>query len=246
MPELVRFRLLVAFPEVVHGISDRTFGSVHPPEDGGRRRLAEALGIPPEAMVSTRQVHRDEVVVVPGPAYGCWRGGYGADGLVTNTPGLYLLGYFADCIPILAYDPVRQVVGLAHAGWRGTILGIARRLVEVMQRTFGTMPGDLYIGLGPSIGPCCYEVGEEVIAGVRAHLPEPETLLRPGRPGHAYFDLWEANRRTLRQAGVPGAQIELSGICTSCRVDRFFSYRREGGLRGLFGAVIGLREDRNR
>lgn len=242
MPEPLRFRLLAAFSEVVHGISDRTFGSVHPPEDGGRRRLAEALGIPPEALVSTRQVHRDEVVVVPGPAYGCWRSGYGADGLVTNVPGLYLLGYFADCVPILAYDPVRRVVGLAHAGWRGTVLGIAGRLVEVMGQTFGTAATDLYVGLGPSIGPCCYEVGEEVIAGVRAHLPEPETLLRPGRPGHAYFDLWAANRQALRRAGIPEEQIELSGICTSCRVERFFSYRRESGLRGLFGAVIGLRE----
>ncbi len=242
MPEPLRFRLLATFSEVVHGISDRTFGSVHPPEDGGRRRLAEALGISPEALVSTRQVHRDEVVVVPGPAYGCWRSGRGADGLVTNVPGLYLLGYFADCVPILAYDPVRRVVGLAHAGWRGTVLGIAGRLVEVMEQTFGTAATDLYAGLGPSIGPCCYEVGEEVIASVRAHLPDPETLLRPGRPGHAYFDLWAANRQALRRAGIPEEQIELSGICTSCRVERFFSYRREGGLRGLFGAVIGLRE----
>ncbi len=244
MPELVRFRLLAAFPEVVHGISDRTFGSVHPPEDGGRQRLAEALGIPPEALVPTRQVHRDEVVVVPGPAYGCWRSGRGADGLVTNTPGLYLLGYFADCVPILAYDPVQQAVGLAHAGWRGTLLGIAGHLVEVMEQAFGTKAADLRVGLGPSIGPCCYEVGEEVISGIRAHLPKPETLLRPGRPGHAYFDLWEANCQALRRTGVPERQIELSGICTSCQVERFFSYRREGRLQGLFGAVIGLREDR--
>jgi len=243
MAEPVRFQVLAPFPELVHGISDRTFGSVHPPEDGGRRRLAEALGISPEALVPTRQVHRDEVVVVPGPAYGCWRGGHGADGLVTATPGLYLLGYFADCVPILAYDPVHRAVGLAHAGWRGTLLGIAGRLVEAMERNFGTSAADLRVGLGPSIGPCCYEVGEEVIAGVRSRLPEPEALLRPGRPGHAYFDLWEANRQALRRAGVPEGQIELAALCTSCHVERFFSYRREGGLRGLFGAVIGLRED---
>lgn len=243
MAALFRFASLQVFPELAHGLSDRSFGSVYPEADGGRMRLAAALGISPESLVPTRQVHRDRIVRVPGPHYACSRGQHPADGLTTDTPGLFLLGYFADCVPILAYDPVHRAVGLAHAGWRGTLLSIAGRLVEEMAAAWGTRPEDLVVGLGPSIGPCCYEVGEEVIAGVRANLPEPEALLRPGRPGHAYFDLWEANRRALVRAGVRLEQIETAGICTACHVERFFSYRREGRLNGLFGAVIGLRAE---
>lgn len=239
--ELFRFARLQAFPELLHGISDRTLGSVYPEKEGGRARLAQALGISPAALVPTRQVHHDRIVRVPGPDYGCLGGQHPADGLTTDTPGLFLLGYFADCLPILAYDPVHRAVGLAHAGWRGTLLSIAGRLVEEMAAAWGTRPADLVVGLGPAIGPCCYEVGEEVIAGVQAHLPQPGRLLRPGRPGHAYLDLWAANRQTLLGAGVRPEHIETAGLCTACHVGRFFSYRREGRLNGLFGAVIGLR-----
>jgi YfiH family protein len=237
--DLLQFQLLQPFPELVHGISDRACGSVYPVEAGGRTKLAAALGIAEASLVPTRQIHRDEIVRVPGPLYGCWSGQHGADGLITDVPGLFLMGYFADCVPVLAYDPVLRAVGLVHAGWRGALLRIAERLVAEMAGAFGTRPGDLCVGIGPAIGPCCYEVGEEVIAGVE-HLPEPEGLLRPGRPGHAYLDLWEANRRALLRAGVPPEQIEVAGLCTACQVDRFFSYRREGRLNGLFGAVIGL------
>jgi YfiH family protein len=238
---LLRFGILQPFPELVHGISDRTMGSVYPEEEGGRLRLAQALGLAPGALVPTRQVHGDEIVLVPGPGYGCWHGQHGADGLITATPGLFLMGYFADCVPILAYDPVQRAAGLVHAGWRGTLLRIAERLVAEMGAAFGAQPQDLRVGIGPSIGPCCYEVGAEVIAGVQERLPGGETLLRPGRPGHAFLDLWAANRQGLLRAGVLAEHVEVSERCTSCQAERFFSYRREGRLNGLFGAVIGLR-----
>lgn len=242
----LHFDLLSGFPELVHGFSDRAMGSVYPEEEGGRRRLAAALDIAPGALVSTRQVHRAEVLRVPGPLYGDWRGGHGADGLTTDVPGLYLLGYFADCVPILAYDPVRRAVGLAHAGWRGTLLRIAERLVSEMAAAWGTRPQDLVAGIGPAIGPCCYEVGAEVIAGVRERLPGGEALLAPGRPGHAFLNLWEANRQALLRAGVLPNRIQVLSLCTACHVGRFFSYRREGRLEGLFGAVIGVRDDAGR
>jgi hypothetical protein len=114
-----------------------------------------------------------------------------------------------------------------------------------MVRALGSRPEDLRAGIGPSIGPCCYEVGAEVIAGVRERLPDGAALLRPGRPDHAFFDLWAANRQALLRAGVLPAHVEAAGICTACRVERFFSYRREGRLNGLFGAVIGLRAEDN-
>ncbi len=241
MPDLLHFAVFRGFPGLVHGISDRRFGSVHPPEDGGRQRLAEALGIAPDAFVSTRQVHMANVERVRARRDRPGQGPYGADGLITDVPGLYLLGYFGDCVPILAHDPIRRAVGLVHAGWRGTLLGITSRLVEHMREAFSTRPGDLYVGLGPSIGPCCYEVGAEVVEAVRKALPGGEELLRPGRPGHAFLDLWEANRALLLEAGVPAGQIEVAGVCTSCHVARYFSYRRDGRLDGLFGAAIGLR-----
>lgn len=240
---LFRFPLLSAFPNLVHGVSDRTLGSVFPEETEGRRRFATRLGVTENAFVPTRQVHGGEVVLVPGPRYGCRVRQGGVDGLITAVPGLFLLGFFADCVPILAYDPTGGAVGLAHAGWRGTLLGIAERLVQEMAAGLGTDPADLYVGLGPSIGPCCYEVGGEVLTGVRERIPDPEALLRPARPGHAYLDLWEANRRALLRAGVRPERIELAGLCTACRVERFFSYRREGERRGLFGATIGLRDE---
>lgn len=242
MADLFRFTLLSGFPALVHGISDRTFGSVYPEGAGGRQRLAQALEISPEALVPTRQVHGDRVIVVTGTEDPQGGPGLGVDGLVTGRPGLFLQGYFADCVPILAYDPRRGAVGLAHAGWRGTLFKIATRLVERLTTVYGTDPADLVVGLGPSIGPCCYEVGPEVVAGVRERLPQPGRLLRSTRSGHAYFDLWEANRELLVRAGVRRQQIELAGLCTACHVERFFSYRREGGLNGLFGAVIGLRD----
>ncbi len=241
MADLVRFRLFHPFPELVHGISDRSYGSVYPAGAGGRTRLAAALGVAEEDLVPTRQVHRAEIVRVPGPGYGDWGGQRGADGLITAVPGRFLMGYFADCVPILAYDPVRRAAGLAHAGWRGTLLRIAGRLVEEMAADFGTFPGDLRVGLGPAIGPCCYEVGAEVIAGLRERFPGHDDLLRPGRPGHAHLDLWEANRRVLLQAGVLPDRIEVAGLCTACHGERFYSYRREGRVNGLFGAVIGVR-----
>lgn len=240
--EPLRFGNLSLFPELVHGISDRSFGSVQHPGSQGRAGLAAALGIPVEALVPTKQVHRAEVVRVPGAAYGRWTEGHGADGLITDRPGVYLLGFFADCVPVLAYDPTHRAVGLAHAGWRGTLLGIARRLVEEMGASFGTRPEDLYVGLGPAVGPCCYEVGETVLKAMEAR-EDASGLLRPGRPGHAYLDLWEANRRVLLEAGVRPERIEIARICTACHVGRFFSLRGEGRVNGLFGAVIGLRPE---
>jgi len=232
--------VLRPFSELVHGISDRTLGSVYPEEAGGRPRLAAALGIPPEALVPTRQVHGTTIVRVPTPE---WDGASGKDGLITAVPGVFLLGYFADCVPLLAYDPVRRAVGLAHAGWRGTLRRMAERLVEALGAAFGARPEDLRVGIGPAIGPCCYEVGAEVIAGVQAQLPGGEELLRPGRPGHAYLDLWTANRQGLLRAGVRPDHVGAAALCTACNVERFYSYRREGRLDGLFGAVIGLRKE---
>jgi YfiH family protein len=156
---------------------------------------------------------------------------------VTDRPGLALVMRFADCVPVLLYDPARQVVGIAHAGWRGTVDGAAASVVQTMREQFGCRPEDIQAGIGPSIGPGEYQGGEEVAAAVRENLPDPESLLARSN-GAFQFDLWEANRRILEAYGV--TRIELAGISTARRTDEFYSHRAEHGRTGRFGAVICL------
>jgi len=161
------------------------------------------------------------------------------DILITDVPGLALMQRYADCLPVLLYDPVHRAVGLAHAGWRGTLDGVTQKAVQAMQAAFGSRPADLIAGLGPGIGPCCYQVGPEVVKAAETAISGwPSVLLRQ-RDGSWHLDLWEANRRLLVQAGVN--RIEFSGLCTACRTDEFYSHRVEQGRTGRFGVVIGLR-----
>jgi YfiH family protein len=144
-------------------------------------------------------------------------------------------------VPLLFYDPRRPAVGVAHAGWRGTVAGMAEATVRAFVENFGTQPSDLRVVIGPSIGPCCYEIGPEVIAAVQERLPTAPALLSRRDGKAAYFDLWKANRDLLVQAGVLDDHIEVSGLCTAHHADTFFSHRATGGATGRFAAVIGLR-----
>jgi YfiH family protein len=151
---------------------------------------------------------------------------------------------FADCTPIIVYDPAHHALGVAHAGWRGTVSKIAVALVEAMSDAFGSEPAALIAGIGPSIGPCCYEVGEEVIAAARTAF-EREVERRDGWPllfsdgAATYLDLWSANRVLLEWTGV--RQIETARLCTACHRQRFFSHRAEAGKTGRFAMVAALR-----
>jgi YfiH family protein len=147
---------------------------------------------------------------------------------------------FADCTPVWLYDPVQRAIGLAHAGWRGTVVGAARATVAAMQSAYGCRPADLLAGIGPAIGPCCYEVGEDVAQAIDGAFSEAAgRLLSPQTNGKWHLDLWAANRHTLMQAGVQ--QIEVAGICTACHTDEWFSHRAERGRTGRIGALIGLK-----
>ncbi len=167
------------------------------------------------------------------------------DGLITDSEDVWLALTFADCVPILLHDPVHRAVGIAHAGWRGTVAGVARAAVEAMTRAFGTEPADLVAAIGPSIGPCCYEVGPEVVAAAEASLPSPDVAIsgpsNSNKPGNACLDLWAANRSVLIDAGVQPDKVETAGMCTSCNRDRFYSHRGDGGRTGRFAAIIGIR-----
>lgn len=148
----------------------------------------------------------------------------------------------ADCVPVLLHDARRGVLGLAHAGWGGTVSRIAARTVEVMRGRFGVDAGDLTAAIGPSIGPARYEVGEEVLGRAReAYGDRSEEFIEPlPEEGKALFNLWTANRIDLESAGVPALRIEIAGISTDDHLDDFYSHRVEGNT-GRFIAAASLR-----
>jgi YfiH family protein len=201
------------------------------------RRVYQTLGLDETRACTVWQVHSADCVVVRGPVSNRrWLAR--ADGMVTDQRGLPLAMRFADCTPILLYDPVHHVAGIAHAGWRGTVAGAAVSALRTMQSAFGTHPREVQAGIGPSIGPQHYQVGEEVVEAFRQVFGQPDGLVRRADDGSAYLDLWGANRLALERAGV--VRIEVAGICTASQTDEFFSHRAERGRTGRFGAVIAL------
>jgi hypothetical protein len=202
-----------------------------------RELLAETLGFPAASLTTAKQVHGNKVAVVNKGMRG--RELPGVDALITQYPNILILVQTADCPPLLLYDPVRKAIGAIHAGWRGTVKKITHNTVMSMSKMFKSDPRNIYAGIGPSIGPCCYEIGDEVAKEVFEKLSDPDELIIK-RNGSRYFDLWEANKRQLIEAGVPVSNIEVSGICTKDNSDAFFSSRASGGLTGRFGAGIML------
>ena len=201
-----------------------------------RARLARALEFSPERLVTTPQVHGDGILVVDESSVD-QAPSTRADILLTVHADYLLMLRFADCVPLLFWHPEARAVGVAHAGWRGTATGVAERAVSALQELAAAKPAGLQAGIGPSIGPCCYEVGPEVAS----RFADAKGLVQPGPHGRPHLDLWEANRRALLAAGVPNAAIEVAGVCTRCSADTFFSHRAQGYPAGRFGAAIGLR-----
>lgn len=205
------------------------------------RRLFDAWGISAGQVVSPHQVHGRRVARVT-------TGDGGSvipetDGLITNTPGLTLLLRFADCTPVLFYDSEHQAVGLAHAGWRGVACGVLPATVQAMSDAFGTRPSHLWAGIGPTIGPDHYEVGEEVVSAIRAAIPatgaaQPTTAVAARHDGRWFLDMPAAVAAQLAGLGV--TQVEQAGMCTACCTDEWYSYRQEKGLTGRFGVLVRL------
>jgi polyphenol oxidase len=203
-----------------------------------RRRAFACVGRAPESAPDIFQVHsnrvltafhREEKSTLPE-----------ADGWVTNSPAFTLFLRFADCVPLLLYDPAHQVIGIAHAGWKGTISQIAARAVEALSQQYGSRPADLLAGIGPSIGPDHYTVGDEVVRAARSTFGEAAEAMLLRDSNRIRFNLWAANEFTLRSAGVE--QIETANICTACHTEDWFSHRAEHGQTGRFGAMIWLKE----
>ena len=197
-------------------------------------RVFAAFGVSAAQVATARQVHGADVLRVAAHQAGATVGA--ADGLVTDVPGVALLMRVADCAPILLHGPDRGVVGVAHAGWRGALAGVAARTARVMIEDYGCDPRALCAGIGPSIGPCCYEVGAEVYEPLAARWGPG--VVRRVAGGGVHADLWEANACALREVGVE--RIEVAALCTCCRREEFYSHRGDGGRTGRLAALIGL------
>jgi purine-nucleoside/S-methyl-5'-thioadenosine phosphorylase / adenosine deaminase len=162
------------------------------------------------------------------------------DAIVSNATEVLAGVKTADCVPILIGDPRTGAFAAIHAGWRGTLAGIAGSALRRLQNEYDTDPANLRVAIGPAAAVCCYEVGTDVIDAFKAKYPDSDSLLAPTRSGHARIDLIAANRNQLLQAGVVSERIHTSPLCTMCRTDLFFSYRREKNLHGKVGRLMSV------
>lgn len=202
-----------------------------------RRRSFGAVGRGMDSIYDVWQVHSAEVVVAHAPR----REGrlVQADALATDSPDVTLFMRFADCLPVFLFDPTRLAVGVVHAGWLGTVRRAASAAVQTMVRAFGCRPSDLRAGLGPSIGPDHYPIGDEVVREVRHAFGKQADAHLSVHDGAVHFDLWSANRQSLEEQGV--ASIEIAGICTACHLEDWFSHRGERGRTGRFGGLLAIK-----
>ena len=223
-----------------------------------RRRFQKAAGAEDLPLITLKQFHADVIHRFDNAPSAPCRG----DASLTNRPGLLLAIQTADCVPILLVDPKKRAIAAIHAGWRGTLARIAAKTIGKMQMHFGTKPSDLLAAIGPSIGPCCYEVGTEVATQFLSQFanapdyfdefctgdePNPIQWLNMMPPGHqpppkgVLLDLRKANRSQLLAAGLRPQNIHTIDLCTSCRPDLLFSYRKQGSASGRLMSVIALR-----
>lgn len=242
---------LLEFPEIVHAVTTRHGGvspapfhsmnlSAHVGDDPARvdenlNRLHRALGLERAATVDAAQGQADRIAHVTVQERGTRI--KGVDGLITNERRIPLMLRFADCVPILLYDPTHHAIGIAHAGWRGTVAKVLTNTVNAMRDTFATEPHALIACIGPSIGPCCYEIGADVRQKVENAFPDTYELLLH-KNGSTHLNLWQTNAVQLHALGV--RHIEIAGVCTADHTDDFYSWRREHANTGRFGALIAL------
>jgi YfiH family protein len=203
------------------------------------QKACEVLDISPDQTVSCHLTHSADIFTVNRTSRRRVMG-YG-DGMITSEPGIFLAMRFGDCTPLIFFDPRRPAIGVTHAGWRGTMKNAAGATVKAMVSQLGCRTEDVMAVIGPAIGPCCYEVGPDVMAAAEQAFSQPDNLFirRNGRSDRAQFDMWEANQHQLADSGV--RQIIQSNLCTACRTDLFFSHRAERGRTGRFGVIVGLK-----
>lgn len=254
---LLEFENLSSIPGLIHFITTRAGGvsevpyhtlnlGLHTADNpdhvlANRMKLAKETGIPSELFLYASQVHSGDVKVIDEESIdqGVLVNNPRTDATITAMPGICLMVMVADCVPILLFDPVKKVTAVIHAGWRGTVQHIASNTIQKMIEHFGCNPADIVAGIGPSIGPCCYEVGEEVTHFIQKSFNTTKGyLIMNDRSVKPHFDLWFANHKQLTDLGVKPENIETAGFCTKCRQDMFFSSRAASGITGRFAAGI--------
>ena len=250
-------------PGIVHGFSTRLGGvsegiystmnlSFHRGDDmdavmENHRRLAQAVGYDHRRVVFSDQVHENVIrkVTEEDAGKGITRESdiTETDGLMTNVKDLPLITFYADCVPVFFYDPVKEVVAMNHSGWRGTVKNISRHMVEALNKEYGCEASDLICAVGPSICQNCYEVSEDVAEAFKnAYLPEQYMKMTKNIGNGKYLlDLHRANYYNLTGAGILPEHINVTDICTCCNPDFLFSHRASHGKRGNLGAVIMLK-----
>ena len=200
-----------------------------------RRILADALGLGARGVRTVSQVHGTEIYVLTDPD--APRPITGHDAIMTDIPGAAVGVLTADCVPIILHDPASRAVSCVHAGWAGTVKGIVGAAINRMSEVYGAEPSGIRAAIGPSIGPCCYEVDDKVIGPLSESHAGWEGYAKPASPGKWMLDLWAANRAQVVGAGVPPANVSTLGLCSACHQGEFFSHRRSGGRAGRMMAV---------
>lgn len=212
------------------------------------QRMADVLGVDRDRMVLTFQTHTVNVRKVTeedaGKGVICERDYRDVDGLITDVPGMTLVTFFADCVPLYFVDPVHKAIGLSHSGWRGTVNRMGKITIEAMGREYGTKPEDLIACVGPSICRDCYEIGTDVAEQFEAAFDKKnieEFLFEKGE-GKYLLDLWKANEIILKEAGIREENLSVTDICTCCNEKLLFSHRKHGESRGNLCAFLSLKE----
>jgi YfiH family protein len=254
---LYKFENLGRIPNLIHFVSTRAGGVSLPPYNSlnlglhttdnpehvyiNRSILAEQTGIAKEKFLYASQVHSGDVKVIDAEAIesGILDHAPQTDATITDLLGICLMVMVADCVPIILFDPIKCVSAVIHAGWRGTVKHITTNTISVMVERFGCVPAEIIAGIGPSIGPCCYEVGEEVKSVVEQSFGTTQNYLVYKSPSSKpSFNLWYANLKQLTDQGVKPENIETSGLCTRCNSGIFYSSRADSGVTGRFAAGI--------
>ena len=236
----------------LHGESDVVEGTLnlalHVGDDvekvlRNRKAFAEAIGVDANRFTTCQQVHGSKVVQVTKELVGSGAIDFSntiadTDALITNLPDVPLMLFYADCVPVLLADLETGAIGLAHAGWRGTVANIGAKTLAAMGEAFGTKPENVLAAIGPSIGACCYEVDDFV----RDQSSGYEEFFASKGGGKYHLDLWGMNAKQLQEAGVPAEKITIAGICTNDNVELFCSYRAEQGKTGRMGVCLCARK----
>jgi YfiH family protein len=239
--------LTVGFTSRLGGVSEPPLGPLNSAFHVGDReadvvenrcRITKLVGFDLEAWTCAEQVHDCQVTIVESSDRGAGSKSRetaipNTDALVTNHKDIMLTSFYADCVPLFFIDPLQRVVGLAHAGWKGTALQIATKTIDKMSKVYGSKPSNMLAAIGPSIGACCYEVDQQVVNQIGAPTPARKDN------GRYMLDLKEINRQFMIRAGILPNHIEVTSLCTSCSTDLFFSHRAENGRTGRMASWIG-------